>query len=403
MARKPSFKVIDITAKKTGVTSPKKNAKISSKWKVEIPERLSPTGERQRAFFSTRDKAKNYAAEMRSKYEEFGTNSSNIKPSVADDATSALALLEPYGISLLEAARTIVAAKQAEAASSAMEAALAAFVKTKSGRSYAHAKAYGYMQRDLEKSFAGRSLTSITTGELLEHTETYAASPASFNALSRLIGAFWRWCARQPRAWCDAKLADVLERKETTKDEIGVLHFADCQKLLAAAQKHYPECVPGFVISLFTGMRKAELTRLQSEDITEDGINLPAASTKTGRRRFIQMPTPLKAWLKAYPVGDTVLPSNWSKKEKAVRRLAGWKVWSDLVETPAPPADFPEWPHNALRHTHASVLVAMGTPLETLTFEFGHSGGAQVLKAHYVGVMPKTEATKILNLLPKSE
>jgi len=387
MARKPSFQF----------------SKTPSGWKVEIPERLSPTGERQRAFFSTRDEAKDYAAEMRSKYEEFGTNASNIKPSVAEDATSALALLAPFGISLLEAARIIVAAKTAEAASSTMEAALAAFVKIKSGRSHAHTKAYGYMQRDLEKSFAGRSLTSITTAELLKHTETYAASPASFNALARLIGAFWRWCARQPRAWCDSKLAEVLERKDTTKEEIGVLRFADCQKLLLAAENHYPECVPGFAISLFTGMRKAELTRLQPGDITTDGINLPAASTKTGRRRFIQMPVPLKEWLKAYPVGATVLPANWSKKEKAVRRLAGWKVWSDLVNPTVPPVNLPEWSHNALRHTHASVLVAMGTPLETLTFEFGHSGGAQVLKAHYVGVMPKAEATKIMNLRPKTE
>ncbi|MEI6606140.1 MAG: hypothetical protein WCP35_12575, partial [Verrucomicrobiota bacterium] len=82
------------------------------------------------------------------------------------------------------------------------------------------------------------------------------------------------------------------------------------------------------------------------------------------------------------------------------RRLAGWKVWSDLVEPVVPPDNLPEWSHNALRHTHASVLVAMGTPLETLTFEFGHSGGAQVLKARYVGVMPKAEAQKILNLRP---
>ena len=152
--------------------------------------------------------------------------------------------------------------------------------------------------------------------------------------------------------------------------------------------------------AFFTGLRRAELTRLQPGDITADGINLPAASTKTGRRRFIQMPMTLKAWLEAYPVGDTVLPVNWPKKEKALRRLAGWKVWSDLVEPVVPPDNLPEWSHNALRHTHASVLVAMGTPLETLTFEFGHSGGAQVLKARYVGVMPKAEAQKILNLRP---
>jgi len=71
MARKPSFKF----------------SKTRSGWKVEIPERLSPTGERQRAFFSTRDEAKEYATELRTKYEDHGTNASNIKPSLAEEGS----------------------------------------------------------------------------------------------------------------------------------------------------------------------------------------------------------------------------------------------------------------------------------------------------------------------------
>jgi len=385
MARKPSFKFI----------------KSDSGWKVEIPERLSPTGKRQRVFFATRDEAKDYAAELRSDYEDHGTKASVISPSLADEATRAAALLAPFGISLLDAARMAVATKNTELASSSIEDALSIFLKSKSGRSEAHANAYGYMKRDLLKSFAGRMLSSITAAELLAHTEKSAPTPAGFNALTRLIRAFWRWCAKHPRDWCDAKRVEALERKETTKDEIGVLDAAQCLKLLETAKKHYPECVPGFAISLFTGMRKAELTRLQASDVTSSGINLPATSTKTGRRRFIQMPPPLKAWLKAYPLEETVLPANWQKKEKAVRRLAGWKVWSSLAEPHVPPEALPEWPHNALRHTHASVLIALGKPLESLTFEFGHSGGAQVLKSHYVGVMPKAEAAKIMKIRPK--
>jgi len=95
-----------------------------------------------------------------------------------------------------------------------------------------------------------------------------------------------------------------------------------------------------------------------------------------------------------------LLPSNWAKKEKAVRRLAGWKVCSDLVTPHKAPDNLLPWPHNALRHTHASVLVALGKPIESLTFEFGHAGGTQVLKSHYVGVIPKSEAVKIMKIAP---
>lgn len=384
MPRKPSFK----------------HAKTASGWKVEIPERLSPTGKRQRVYFTTRDEAKNFAADLRSDNEDHGAMANAIAPSLADEALRAVALLDPYGISLLESARMTVAAKRVELASCSIENALKGFLKSKSNRSALHTKAYGYMERDLLTTFAGRILSSITAAEILAHAEKSAPTPAGFNGLARLISAFWRWCARHPRDWCDVKRIEVLERKETTKDEIGVLNAAQCKQLMSAAMAHHPDCVPGFAISLFTGMRKAELTRIQKSDITKGGINLPAASTKTGNRRFIQMPPPLAAWLKAYPLNETVLPANWHKKEKAVRRLAGWKVWSDLVTPHEPPDDLRVWPHNALRHTHASVHVALGKPLESLTFEFGHSGGAQVLKSHYVGVMPKAEANKIMKLRP---
>lgn len=367
---------------------------------MEIPERLSPTGKRQRVFFPTRDEAKDYAGGLRTDNEENGAKASVISPALADEATRALTLLEPFGLSLLEAARMAAEIRRTELASREMEDAVDQFLGAKSERSGVHVKAYGYMKRDLLKSFPGRILSSISGMELLNHTEKFAPTPAAFNSLSRLIGAFWRWCAKHPRDWCDPKRIEVLERKDTTKDEIGVLLAERCSKLLQTAEEHYPDCVPGFAISLFTGMRKAELARLRPADISVEGINLPAASTKTGHRRFIHLPPELAAWLEAYPVGDTILPANWHKKEKAVRRLAGWKVWSDLVVPHEPPSGLPEWPHNALRHTHASVHVALGKPLETLTFEFGHSGGPRVLKGHYVGVMPRTEAEKIIRLRP---
>lgn len=132
-------------------------------------------------------------------------------------------------------------------------------------------------------------------------------------------------------------------------------------------------------------------------------------SAKTKRRRFIAMPEPLGAWLAAYPpTGDTLTPPDWARKQRAVRRMAGFRVWSNLVPkieiTPAleatPPEDLPPWPDNALRHTAATVSVALGKPLEALIFEHGHSGGTQMLKRHYLGAMRKADALKIWALRP---
>jgi len=46
------------------------------------------------------------------------------------------------------------------------------------------------------------------------------------------------------------------------------------------------------------------------------------------------------------------------------------------------------------------VLVAAGTPLETLVFGFGHAVGHDLLRAHYVGRMSKKDALAILAIGP---
>jgi integrase len=361
---------------------------------------LSVAGRRERFYFNTREKAKEFAAKLKDGAQAHGVNASNIRPSLADEASRAADMLEPYGISLLEAAKMVVRIENEKSASMDVAAASAAFLFEKDDRSDSQRRAYEKMSTSLQMDFPGRMLSTITPTELYTHVEAHTGADTTFNSRATSIKTFWRWCSRLPRNWCDMKTAEVLEKRKTRRGPIGVMAAEQCKALLKAAETHYPECVPAFAISLFTGMRQAELERLEPGDITREGITLTADSTKTNKRRFIEMPTPLAAWLKAYPVAETVLPANWFRKEKAVRRLAGWRVWCDLFDPPKAPEDSPDWPDNGLRHTHASVMVALGKPLDSLTFEFGHSGGAAVLKSHYVGVMTKAEAIKIWSTGP---
>jgi hypothetical protein len=74
-------------------------------WKVEIPASLSPSGKRERTFFKTRDKARDFAQELESKHRASGTNAVAIKPSLADAAVRAEEILAPTGASLIDAAK----------------------------------------------------------------------------------------------------------------------------------------------------------------------------------------------------------------------------------------------------------------------------------------------------------
>lgn len=380
-------------------------------WRLNIPAKFSETGRRQRLFYSTKDKALAAAAKLKEQREVFGINAVAIAPSVAEQATAALKLLEPLGIGLLDAVARFVEAEKANRASVPIETAIADFRKAGTEWSDSQATAYRLRGEKLIAAFPERLISTITGEELRKHLEETTGGPGAFNQSLRLVRAIWRWAAKPPRKWCTVEAVEHLETKAATSGEIGVLSPAQARAVMTAAETYFPEAVPGFAIALFTGMRQTEIDRLQPSDITADGITVPAVSAKTGRRRFIHMPAPLAAWLKAYPIGESVTPPDWRRKQIAVRRLAGFRVWSDLVPRVAvkppldadPPADLPEWPDNALRHTAATVALALGKPLEQLVFEHGHTGGLEMLRRHYIGAMPKKHALEIWRMGPKGK
>lgn len=382
-----------------------------SGWRINIPAKISETGKRQQVFYRTQKLALAAADDLKRKVELFGVQTRAISPTVAEQATAALNLLEPYGISLLEAARRIAEIESMQRRSSTIEDVLDGYEAAKGGRSDRHTRTITYMSRHLREDFPQRMISSITANELQAHLEARTGGPTAFNDRLRLLTGLWRWAAKPPREWCNPDTLKHLERKEAVTSEIGTLTANEAATLLTTAEKHFPDTVIPFAIALFTGMRMQEIERLKPEDIAPEGITVSQGKSKTKQRRFIQMPDPLAAWLEAYPITDCVCPPNWSRKEKAVRRLAGWKVWSDLVPTlklktpmkAEPPKNAPEWPQNALRHTAASVALALGKDLPTLIFEHGHSGGTDLLKKHYIGRMPKKDAQAIWTLGPKGK
>lgn len=379
-------------------------------WRLNIPPKYSESGKRERHFFPTREKAKEVAENFKIKVEQFGTMARAIRPSLAEEAISASALLAPFGISLLEAARRIVEMEQLTASSVSMKTALTEFEKAKETKSDKQKEAIRLLSVHLLKDFADRQMNTITMAEVAKNLDNVTSGPSAFNSKVRLCVTFWRWAAKSPRGWCNADALKDIDKKETPVSEIGVLYFEQASRLMATAEKYFPDSVIPYAIALFTGMRQAELERLNPEDISKEGITIPAVNDrKNNRRRFISTPAPLAAWLKAYPIGETVLPANWGRKEKAVRRMAGWNVWSDLVPTleieprqeAKAPDEWPEWPQNALRHTASSVALALGKSLEMLVFEHGHTEGMETLRQHYIGRMPKDEARLIWTLGPK--
>lgn len=371
--------------------------KTSSGWMVNVPASMTESGKRERHFHKTRDLAKDHAAKLREKLAEHGSGAAAIRPALAEDAAKAYAILEPWGLSLMEAAQRVAKELELQDASITIEEAYEAWFESLDGLRPRSIKSYRLTLTRMMTALPGRLLSTISAEEITGAIKTTGVSSATYSLHRRNARAFWNWSSK--KGWCDKAVFENVDKPRKGEDkEIEFLTPDEAAILLKVAEEHYPKAVPMYAVALFAGVRAEELHRLEENHVNEEGINLPAGISKKGRRRHITLNDTLKEWLKPYPFAHC---PNWRQVDCAVRRLAGWDVSSTLLEEPPEPTRG-KWPQNALRHTHASYAIASGTSLESMLFEFGHVGGVETLRKHYLGRATKTQAKEFYALRPQA-
>lgn len=389
MPRKPSFSF----------------AKSQHGWKVEIPASLSLSGKRERAFFKTRDKARNFAQGLESKHRTSGTNAVAIKPSLAEAALRASEILFPTGASLIDAANFYRHHWEAKHASCNFGKAIEEYLDKRSDLRPSTLSSYKYTLKGVLQPLHSKTLSEITTEDVDKQIFDKAATARRMHLAN--LRAFWRWAAKAPRKWCRVELLEGLEApRRNNDDDIHILAFDDVRALLSAAEAESHAAASAFAIAVFGGVRMGELEKLTWASVKGDVIEIGADIAKKHSRRLVPLDSTLDSWLATHRRGEKedalIVPANWPEVSKAVRRRAGWDVSARTLKNPPVPTRG-KWPSNACRHTCASVQVAIGTPLDALVFKFGHSGGHDLLRKHYVSRLEKKEAIKILSLGPNGK
>lgn len=389
------------------------------RWIVDVAASKSTTGKRYKATFKTRDAAREYI----DKITLAAVPSPAIPAPVAVEADKARSILEPWNLDIVQAAREVAAALQAlggsgtileaakafrlahdaKCASKPFGEAVTAFLVTRENLRDSTRKSYEYTLERTFKELNETILAEIATADL--EAILAGKGPTARAMHRRTLGVFWKWASSPPRQWCDMAIVKALEAPRVSNDnDIGILKPEAVKALLKAAEAVSPAAAVAYAIAVFAGVRMAELTRLTWESIGDDYIEIGRDIAKKHSRRLIPICATLRTWIDTYrgeaKDADPVTPSNWREVSSAVRRLAGWKVFARLLEKPPKPTRG-DWPTNACRHTCASVQVAIGTPLEDLVFKFGHSGGHELLRAHYVSRLSKKDAIAILSTGPK--
>lgn len=380
-------------------------------WKVELPASLSSSGKRERAFFATRDKARDYAEQLATKHKKHGASHTALKPSLAEATLQALAILEPTGASLVDAAKAYRKTWDAKHASRKLSECVTDYLLQRSDLRDATLRSYKYTLEKVLLPLHDRMMSEITVTDLDKVLANKGATARAMHL--RNLKTFWRWAHSPVRGWTSMEAVNAIEAPRKSNDsDIKILKPDDVRALLAAAEAECAAAAASYAIAVFGGLRMAELSRLTWDSLDNDHIEIGKQVAKKHSRRLIPICPTLRAWLDATrgdkAGDDPVTPPDWDDISKSVRRRAGWDVVARRLEdriaagrlAPLAQPTRGKWPQNACRHTCASVQVAIGTPLDELTFKFGHSGGHDLLRAHYVSRLTKKAALEILSIGP---
>ena len=357
----------------------------NQKWKVEIPARYSATGNRERSFFATKQEAENYCAQVRTRLTNFGLQGAGILPPADhEQATNALELLKPYGISLNEVVQDWIARKKAAEASITYEAAMDAFLDWRK-RSESYTRSIRQTRNRLA-GLHGKMLNTITTADLTRSMDGMPPSVRNFTI--RILGGLFNFGAK--RGFCGDNPVRRLDLSQRDPTEIQLHTVEEVGRVMVAAEKHGAGLVPFLAVSFFGGVRRAEALRLDwsAIDLHENFVKLPAAITKTKQGRHIEISENCRAWLAPY-VKETgrVFPYSGNVLRD---RLA------DLREKHKVPTI-----KHGPRHSFASYWLAVHGDINQLCRFLGHDD-PQTTFRHYAKAATKREAQKFWAIMPKA-
>lgn len=307
--------------------------------------------------------------------------------------------------SLLAVLQAAVATLEKRRVSSTFEQAAAAYIEE--GESRLKPARLSLVRRTLERFKAALPSPDISLADISEDTirnalafvvEPGAAPTTRAHYLNIVSAMFSR---AQERGLCKQNPAKMVLRtigRASKTEQPTFLQVAEVQALLHQAAQHKDKAEAlHFVIGLLTGIRMAERSRLQWQDLRLDEprpyINLPASKAKTGRARQVFLHGThaeiVRAFIPARTLPGSLIMSGHANEKRQKERAI------ELQNTLAKAAGI-TLPRNVLRHTAASYLCAYLESMSAAALNLGHSE-AMLIK-HYRALVPHAEGVRFFTI-----
>ena len=245
---------------------------------------------------------------------------------------------------------------------------------------------FGSMKETLKK-FRGRF--AETPVKLLEGTEVkswLAAQPLAVKTRNRhlgyignILGIAQEWNLLDGDPFAKVSTFNDPSAKTT---QVAILTPEKMEKFLKVADTDF---LPFFAMNAFTGLRRSEIILLDWSEVKLDRslIDLPWHKSKNGKRKLIDVPENLAAWLKPH-----------EQKEGSVMPHKKLQL---AFENATQNSDNRPWHQNALRHSFCSYAVA-SKGFEWSAVQADHS--VEILRKDYWEVVTKEDALKYWAIRP---
>jgi integrase/recombinase XerD len=383
----------------------KDETRATSPWWIDIPARYSDTGKRQKRFFESQEKAKGQLQFLKARVSNHGIASKLLGPALEEQAAAAIALLTKAGMGdrqLVTIVADYIQREQARARSVTLLECWNSYIQ----RALMEKKSDEHIRgmkatKKLCEPLHSRMLPDISHTDVLGLLEGFTKS--THNLKLRQLRAVFNYAMGGGRDWLLANPANKVEFFQIKVGEPEIYtpkQVAEFFKICIAKDR---DLIPALTLLFFCGVRpdhnSGEITKVTWEHIlleeNDPRVELPAAITKTGRRRTIKLRAAPLAWIKwwistnANPKGPLVA----SPGEPFKKRL-----YTVLRSQKGPDKKPVKRLKDGTRKTFASYLARLETKDDAIK-ELGHTGSI-LLDRHYRSDVSTAEAERFWSILP---
>ena len=371
----------------------------------------------KRMSFTSITDAKTQAEKWENTRARYGTAGKFIAERDATKFAEALTILAPLKASIVDAARhyaKYLAAEKLRASSKPTVDALAEWVASYGGkdRDDNTKREVASKARIFGQAFGGLKLSELAPALLLKWIEGYEAQPGKLASpqtranLRTKLSQFLNFS--KLKGWIENNPLEGIKIERPPRAAVSIFDVKQVTRLIEAADKSDSRDIvlPYAAVCLFAGLRpnsEAEELRWQDINFSTGDIHVRAETSKTREERFVPMEANLIAWLESCAVrhpGPIIGKSYMRFRDawEAVKRVAGYKVGAEPES--GWPALAQDWPADAMRHTYASMWLAVHKSRAELAERMGNSEGT--IKSHYRRAIREDVAKTFWAIMPKA-